>query len=489
VVENRLTVDLIANEEPIMKTARLMTTSLVAFAMGALSSACSSENAQGAGGVGGGAAGSSGPLAGAGGGAANAGAGGGAANAGAGGGAANAGAGGGAASTGAGGGAANAGAGGGAASTGAGGGTVYLDAGDESCGATKAEADVKDVNVLLVIDKSGSMADTPAGFATDKWTATRTALRAALDPVKGAISFGLELFPFDTAGRIPIVGCGGACCSMPAGAAAINIAVEPGTTAFQKILGAVASQDPGGATPMAAALKEALAYFSTGDGAKLAGGKYVVLATDGAPNCNEGLACDATKCTVNIDAAGKVGAPPCVAAATSCCVAAYSGSPLQCLDDSATGTQIAALKAAGVTTFVIGIPGSESYASVLDAFAVAGGQAAATSPKYFAVSAAGGAASLTDAFKAITTKLVTACDLKLKSVPPDPTMLNVRIDNVPVPKATAEGGVEAGADGWALDQSTSPPTLKLLGATCDKLKQNGANNIQVLFGCPYIPIY
>jgi hypothetical protein len=474
-----------------MKTARLVTTSLALFALGVVGPACSSDSGGATGGGGGGAAAGSGTA----GNAASSGTAGSAASTGTGGSAASTGSGGAAAGTGTGGasgaaaGTGTGGASGSGASTGAGGGVVYLDAGEESCGATTAEADVKLVNVLLVIDKSGSMADVPAGFATDKWTAMKTAISAALDPVKGAISFGLELFPFDTTARIPILGCGAACCAMPTGAAAINIPIESGTAAFPKILGAVASQDPGGATPMAAALKEVLAYFTTGAGSKLQGGKYVVLATDGAPNCNAGATCTAATCTVNIDAAGKAGAPPCVAANTNCCANPQYGSAVQCLDDSATASQIAALKIAGVTTYVIGIPGSESYSTVLDSFAVAGGQpASATSPKYFAVSASGGTAALTDAFKAITTKLVTACDLKLKSDPPDPTLLNVRIDGAFVPKAEGDAGADGGANGWRLDQSTSPPTVILVGATCDNIKANGAKNVQVLFGCPYIPI-
>jgi hypothetical protein len=439
-----------------MKTARLMTTSLALFALGVVGPACSSDSG-GATGGGGSGAGSSGAA----GNAASSGAAGAAASSGGGGAAAGSGIGGAAAGTGTGTGGAAAGtgtggAGGSGASTGAGGGVVYLDAGEETCGASTAEADVKLVNVLLVIDKSGSMAEVPAGFATDKWTAMKTALAAALGPVKGVISFGLEMFPFDPTMRIPILSCGAACCAMPTGAAAINIPVEPGTAALPKILGAVASQDPGGATPMAAALKEALAYYTTGAGFQLQGGKYVVLATDGAPNCNAAATC---------------------------------GTGVQCLDDSATTTQIAALKIAGVSTFVIGIPGSESYSTVLDAFADAGGQpASATSPKYFAVSASGGTAALTDAFKAIATKLVTACDLKLKSDPPDPTLLNVRIDGAFVPKAKGDAGADGGADGWRLDQSTSPPTVNFVGATCDNIKANGAKNVQVLFGCPYIPI-
>ena len=46
----------------------------------------------------------------------------------------------------------------------------------DGCGQSSIQASSKVVNVLLVIDKSGSMTTTPTGFATDKWTAMKTAL-------------------------------------------------------------------------------------------------------------------------------------------------------------------------------------------------------------------------------------------------------------------------------------------------------------------------
>ena len=50
----------------------------------------------------------------------------------------------------------------------------------DSCGQSSVQATTRIVNILLVIDKSGSMASTPSGFGTDKWTAMKSALSAAL---------------------------------------------------------------------------------------------------------------------------------------------------------------------------------------------------------------------------------------------------------------------------------------------------------------------
>jgi hypothetical protein len=59
------------------------------------------------------------------------------------------------------------------------------DAPEGTCGQSTIRASSKIVNILLVIDKSGSMTSTPAGFSTDKWTAMKMALSTALDQVKG----------------------------------------------------------------------------------------------------------------------------------------------------------------------------------------------------------------------------------------------------------------------------------------------------------------
>jgi hypothetical protein len=313
----------------------------------------------------------------------------------------------------------------------------------------------------------------------------KTALGAALDPVKGAIAFGLELYPYNPAAPIaPDCSKNGpaTCCQMTTGAAAINIPIETGTTSLPKIVSTFGSQSPGGGTPTATALKEALWYFTAGAGAGLQGDKYVLLATDGAPNCNTALACDAAHCTSNID---DLAAQTTVCAGKNCC-ALGAGSNLACLDDLASVTQITALKTAGVSTFVIGIPGSENYVATLDSFAVAGGQTAgAASPMYYKVSASGGVAALTDVFKSITVKLVKTCDLQLARNPDDPTLLNVVVDNDIIQKA----GGEAGIDGWTLDQTTTPFTIRITGAPCDKLKSQGATSVKVLYGCPYIPIH
>jgi hypothetical protein len=347
---------------------------------------------------------------------------------------------------------------------------------DASCGTTAVGAVARDVNVLLVIDESGSMADTPTGFASDKWTALKSAVSGALGATKSSIAFGLELFPAskDPTKAIPVA-CTTECCDMPA-APGITVPVEPGASGVPKIIAAINAAAPGGGTPTAVALQNAYDYFTSGAGKSLKGDKYVLLATDGGPNCNEALtpACTAAACTTNLD--GKCT----LASGTNCCDAQFGGGAAigRCLDDVSTTAKITALSGAGVKTFVVGIPGSEIYKTSLDAFAVAGGEENTQGPpKYYAVSATGGVAGLSAVLEAITKQLVTTCSLKLTSPPPSLDLLNVKVDGALVPQ---------GPDGWTLDKTTTPPTVNLRGAVCKAVETTGAQSVQVVYGCPTV---
>jgi hypothetical protein len=374
------------------------------------------------------------------------------------------------------------GAGGSIGTTGAGGSFLFegglpdgadYDAGD-ACGQSSVQASNKVVNILLVIDKSGSMTTTPTGFSTDKWTAMKTALSGALDQVKGGISFGLELFPNNL--TTPIArDCTSDCWDIPPGDSAVLVAVGPGTTTVPQIL-AKLEIAPAGGTPTAAALKSAADYFTTGAGKSLTGDKYVLLATDGGPNGNGSISCDATTCTANIDRN--------TFATNYCDANIVPDGNKNCLDDKGSVDQISAMAAAGIKTFVIGIPGTEFplYISTLDAMAAASGvPASTTSPKYYAVSASGGVAGLEQVFETITKQLITSCRQQLQSNPPDSMLLNVYVDG----KLVTRGAT----DGWTLDTSTSPPTVVIQGMTCTNLQMNGASSIQILYGCPSIIVH
>ena len=336
------------------------------------------------------------------------------------------------------------------------------------CGSTTVEATFKNVNMLLVIDKSGSMEDTPDGFADDKWTSIKLALDTALQEVETEINFGLLLYPLSLFRPIPVDDCGDDCCSVPAGLDAVNVGIGRGELTVPEISRALADVSPGGGTPTAAALERAHQYFTEGDGANLTGDRYVLLATDGGPNCNTGISCGPESCTTNLDEDCDV---------TNCCVQL----PSACVDDRAVNDAIAALAADGIHTFVVGIPGTEAYAPFLDEFARTGGvPASGGAREYYAVSAMGGVQGLIDVFSTITTQLVRSCDIELASEPPRLDEVNVAVDCTVVSPDEPNSG-------WEIDTSQAPITRLLLkGDLCTQVQDTGAQRVDVVYGCPTI---
>jgi hypothetical protein len=337
-------------------------------------------------------------------------------------------------------------------------------AGLGNCGTTTVQAQYNTANILLLLDKSGSMTDQPDGFSLNKWDALKKALGTALNNVVGEINFGLVLFPFSSDHQIPLQ-CDTGCCAVADGTAAVNVPIESGVDGVNKILDAVNATAPGGGTPTAAALASALQYFTQGDGANLQGQKFVLLATDGGPNCNIDNTCDSARCTTNLDGDCPSG---------NCC----DQNGQSCLDDASVVSQIQALQAAGVSTFVVGIPGTENYAQYLDNFATAGGVPnPAPPPSYYAVSAKGGVQGLVDVFTSITTHLVRSCDVALEDTPQNLDLVNVAVDCQVVPYADGAG--------WSLTGSDQK-TLEIAGDACHTIQTDGARRVDVVYGCPTV---
>ena len=354
---------------------------------------------------------------------------------------------------------------------------------DKSCSQTQLAADVRTVNMLLVLDESSSMNTAPTQGADTKWTIMRQALVAALSPVQDDINFGLLLFPYLATG-IPDGSTSAAeRCAIPDDPnLAVNIPIAAGRTNFMRVLDKVGSQKPAGGTPTAQALRQAYAYYTTGDGRSLTGSKWVLLATDGGPNCNATLTCGADTCTQNLDGNCGTSTSPLV----NCC----QDNGIVCLDDQASSSAIAQLASAGINTFVVGIPGSEAYAKSLNAFAVAGKQPnpnGLNGEKYYAVSATSTLQDLTAAFSQITTQLLRTCDIQLSTTPlVSQDRINVAIDCRLQPAVPAGSSADAGVDGFYIDYGQDPAHLKLVGAPCENMMTNGAHHVDIIAGCQTI---
>jgi hypothetical protein len=348
--------------------------------------------------------------------------------------------------------------------------------------------------MLLVIDMSGSMNDKPTATATQtKWDQMKLALSGTLKDQAKNIDFGLELFPYSGDAANPGVGDGSdpiTSCNVPSGSnpnIAIAVGIAPGLTHVnEEILPVLQNSTPAGGTPTTKALQQAYAYFADGGGKGLNGSKWVLLATDGAPNCNLDLSCEKEACTQNIDCKCGNGCDT----ALNCCASSTSNNyGYICLDNEAVVSQITKLNAAGIKTFVVGIPGSEKFTSTLNAMADAGGMPKQNDPngdRYYAVSAANSLQDLQQAFSTITTQLVKECDIPLTESPRDKNQVIVAIDCAAVSTVPENTPEQGGASGYWIDYSQEPAHLRITGDRCTQLQTQGAEHLDVITGCQYI---
>jgi hypothetical protein len=283
--------------------------------------------------------------------------------------------------------------------------------------------------MLLVVDQSGSMADAAPGAQVSKWTQVRQVLTSVTQSLQSEVDFGLALFP------------NGGENSCTAGILEVDVRPNRAT----QIANRLAVVNPAGGTPVAATLLGLLPYLRSLDPARP---RSVLLATDGAPNC---------VATYN--------------PATCACVVDVCSTPYNCLDDSGAISAVAALGQAGISTFVVGIPGAEMFGQVLNAMADAGGTAtpSPTGERYYPTRSA---QDLEAALAAIGNR-VTQCRFELGEVA-DPSTVQVSVDGVSVGRDPQHQG------GWDV---VGGRTLEFYGAACDALA--GANHqVSVRFCTP-----
>ena len=188
-------------------------------------------------------------------------------------------------------------------------------------------------------------------------------------------------------------------------------------------------------TPTHLAIRAAAAYMKT---LPSKNPKFIMLATDGEPNCYD-----------------KMVMPP---------------EYLTALQDAAMG---------GIRTFVVGVNTSamRNAPAVLDMMAIMGGEARQGTPKHYSVESK---QELVDTLVAIATG-VSNCYFPLTKAPPSPSDVAVKVEGTRVPPdpAHTNGWDYAGPDRMA---------IQIYGSTCDALKAGKITNIQIIFGCPGVLI-
>jgi hypothetical protein len=300
--------------------------------------------------------------------------------------------------------------------------------GGMTCGQTNVMIATLPPDILIVQDKSGSMDRNPSGnkcstSGCTKWAQVSTAIENVVMSTQANVNWGLKFFANDNT------------CGITAGAA-VNVAAN-NYTPIQK---AFSGASPGGSTPTETAIDSAAAYLGTLTDSNP---KFLLLATDGLPNCMPG----------NTDT----------------------------MADDSSGAEAAVTRAfkAGFPTFVVGIAtASDAMATqTLNTMAMNGGYAqtgAATS--YYSVA---DTASLETALNQIV-GLVASCSMPLNGAP-------TNFSNVAVQVQTTSGAMAvpqdpSHANGW--DYTNNKTSVEFYGPACDSLKSGAYKNVQFIYACP-----
>jgi hypothetical protein len=188
------------------------------------------------------------------------------------------------------------------------------DAAEAACTPSEVALDLEAPNLYFVLDHSASMTE------QGKWTNIRQVVSQLMTTIGAGARFGAAMFPGrSTPGS----------CATGVEVLALRQGDVQGVTA-NAFLAATQAQ-PNGGTPTTATLQGLLPKLSG-----FTGQTFVILATDGGPNCDPNLSCGLDQCTGNIDMA-----PGCSAAGPSCCDSPGGG--IGCLDGAAAAQATANL--------------------------------------------------------------------------------------------------------------------------------------------------
>ena len=295
--------------------------------------------------------------------------------------------------------------------------------------------------LMFVVDRSGSMAFSLDGTRPDqfgslppgvssRWDTLRDALFQTITPFDGELAMGAKFFPEELD---PNDNTNEAACRTDTG-----VGLAPSLGNVSNIINVFDTTTPLGGTPTSEAVRLAAQY--------LAGSRTVartmILATDGAPNCNEGL--DANSCV-------------CTAADGVC--AGVAGGEFNCLDDTRTVATIQdVFQNQKIPVYVIGIGSTKdpAFLQALNDMALAGGRPRATAPFDYSV---GTSAELKTALQSIGDS-IAKCTYLTPSAPTDPNAITVEINGKLISRDTTH------MNGWDwVDQAFG--TLAFFGAACE----------------------
>jgi hypothetical protein len=285
-------------------------------------------------------------------------------------------------------------------------------------------------DLLIIEDKSGSMGNDlmdqrcmRGTMCETKWADTVAGISMTVSATDTTIRWGLKYF------------ANNGNCGVNDGAA-VPIAANNGPAITMSLNNTM----PGGSTPTRLAIMSGVAYLQT---VADPNPKFILLATDGEPNCIPGGADQAAD-----DSAGAV----------------------QAVKDAVT---------AGFPVFVAGVGNVAMAQATLNMLADAGGRPQAGATHYFPV---GSTADLVNVLKTIG-GMIASCSFGLGTAPPDPTNVGVYANGntaMKIPKDVTH------TNGW--DYGSGMKSIVLYGAACDAVKAGTTKTVQAAYGCPGVVV-
>lgn len=320
--------------------------------------------------------------------------------------------------------------------------------GADGCVGQTAGTEAVPAILQLVVDTSGSMDRDAPGTRDTKWQVTRDALLGAIEEMPANTSLGVVFYP-------DVPSTASSCFDSEADVAIAPLA-SAGSSQRRSIQSAFASQTPDGGTPTHDAYRYAYGELTT---ANAAGNRFAVVITDGTPTFS--LGCVGT---------GLVSDP---------------------VDSSPLVGEATRARQQGVSTFVIGSPGSEGARESLSRMAEAGGTARAgcshSGPSYchFDMTQSGDFASDLQQALGTISGLALSCAYDIPEPPSGQLLDPSRVNVLFTPRegdaeriAQSEGS--ACSEGWRY--SDDGASVLLCSTTCDRVKSS-RGTLSLEFGC------
>jgi hypothetical protein len=301
----------------------------------------------------------------------------------------------------------------------------------KNCGLQKHDLQRRPGDLLLILDRSGSMLDSVMMGGPPKWTETVAALDAVIMKTQATVSWGLKVFPIDD-------GCG----------VSPGIEVPVALNNYMPVMASVMlnASRQGARTPTREAIEKGLAAMLASPSTNA---KYLVIATDGEPNCAAPAAAPAD---------GGMGG---------------GGRNRNGSDAMGTIAAVAAAAKAGIPSFVVGVATAGSEAdTTLNSMATEGGRPRNNpTTKYYPVASRD---ELVMTLDSIATQ-VGSCTFPLSPPPPAPQNVAVNVDGMRVMQDPTQMG------GWNYGPGNN--SIVFYGATCEALKSGASKDVQIIFGC------